>query len=425
MKSGVIRAVIVLATISIVGIATTQIYWLKKAFDLNENQFNRDVNTSLYTVASKLFEISSSSSPEINPIEQLSTNYYVVTISNEIDAGTLEFLLKNEFQKRNIQADFEYGIYDCNNDRMVYGNYVSFDDHPMEEEARTSLPKWGKQQYYFGVYFPSKEIQIINRMEIWVFSTIVLFVVIVFFAYASFIILKQKRLSEIQKDFINNMTHEFKTPISTISVSSEVLKNPEIIENPGRLMSYATIIQNESHRLKTQVDRVLQMATLEDEQITLKKEKFDVHQVINETIVTLSPKIEKLEGEIKKNFEALESSINADKLHFTNLIYNLLDNAIKYCGNNAPKIEIVTKNEKQQICIQIKDTGIGIEKKEQQKIFSKFYRVPTGNVHDVKGFGLGLYYVKLMIKAHHGSINSSSKLGRGSVFSIFFPLAHD
>lgn len=422
MKRGVIRAVIVLASMSIVGIATTQIYWLKKAFDLNEDQFNRDVNTALYTVASKLFEISRASPPDINPIEQLSTNYYVVTITNEIDAGILEYLLKSEFQKRSIQADFEYGIYDCNNDRMVYGNYVSFDHQPLKEELQTSLPKWGKQQYYFGVYFPDKEFQIINRMGIWVFSTIVLFVVIIFFAYASFIILKQKRLSEIQKDFINNMTHEFKTPISTISVSSEVLKNPEIIENPGRLMSYATIIQNESHRLKMQVDRVLQTATLEDEPIALKKEVFNIHSIIDQTLTSLSPKIEQLQGDVKSIFEASQNNINVDKLHFTNIIYNLLDNAIKYCGDKPPKIEITTKNIDQRIIIEIKDYGIGIGKQEQQKIFSKFYRVSTGNVHDVKGFGLGLYYVKLMLKAHNGSIKLSSDLGKGSLFTIHIPL---
>lgn len=422
MKRGVIRAVIVLASISIVGIATTQIYWLKKAFDLNEDQFNRDVNTALYNVASKLFEISRTSPPDINPIEQLSTNYYVVTITNEIDAGILEYLLKNEFQKRSIQADFEYGIYDCNNDRMVYGNYVSFDQQPLKEEAQTSLPKWGKQQYYFGVYFPDKEFQIINRMGIWVFSTIVLFVVIIFFAYASFIILKQKRLSEIQKDFINNMTHEFKTPISTISVSSEVLKNPDILENPDRLMSYATIIQNESHRLKMQVDRVLQTATLEDEPIALKKEVFNIHSIIDQTLTTLSPKIEQLQGDVKSVFEASQNNINVDKLHFTNIIYNLLDNAIKYCGDKPPKIEITTKNIDQRIIIEIKDYGIGIGKQEQQKIFSKFYRVPTGNLHDVKGFGLGLYYVKLMLKAHNGSIELSSDLGKGSLFAIDIPL---
>ena len=271
MKRSVIRLVIILAALSILGITITQLYWLKKAFDLNEDQFNRDVNTALYNVASQLFEINRSTPSKINPIEQLSTNYYVVTINNEIDAGLLEFLLKSELTQRDIHADFEYGIYDCNSDKMVYGNYVSLEEDVLSTDEPSLLPKWKNQQYYFGVYFPNKELQIINRMGIWVFSTAVLFIVILFFTYATFVILKQKRLSEVQKDFINNMTHEFKTPISTISLSSEVLKDPAIIATPERLTSYASIIQSESLRLKNQVDRVLQIASLEDELVILRR----------------------------------------------------------------------------------------------------------------------------------------------------------
>lgn len=422
MKRGVIRIVIILATVSILGITITQLYWLKKAFDLNEDQFNRDVNTALYNVASQLFEINKSTPSKINPIEQLSTNYYIVTINNEIDAGLLEFLLKNELNQRDIQSDFEYGIYDCNNDKMVYGNYVSFDDEELNEEQQTELPKLTKQQYYFGVYFPNKELQVINRMGIWVFSTAVLFVVILFFAYASFVILKQKRLSEIQKDFINNMTHEFKTPISTISLSSEVLKEPNIIENPGRLRSYVTIIQNESHRLKTQVDRVLQMATLDNEQVALKKENIDVHGVLNEIVESVGAKIENLKGTFTLNCNASKSNINADKLHISNVLYNLIDNAIKYSGDNPPCIIVKTKNSNDKIHIEIQDKGIGISKSERKKIFGKFYRVSTGNVHDVKGFGLGLYYVQQILKVHNSSIELLNSAETGSSFLIKFPL---
>lgn len=421
MKRGVIRVIIILATFSILGIAITQFYWLKKAFDLNEDQFNRDVNTALYNVASQLFEINSSTPSNLNPIKQLSTNYYVVTINNELDAGLLEFLLKNELKKRDILADFEYGIYDCNNDKMVYGNYVSFNEEQQKDDGQTVLPKWSNQQYYFGVYFPDKELQIINRMEIWVFSTAVLFIVIIFFAYASFIILKQKRLSEIQKDFINNMTHEFKTPISTISVSTEVLINPKIIDNPERLHSYATIIQTEINRLKTQVDRVLQIATLDDEQIALKKEAFDVHAVIHQIKDSLLPEVEQLNGTFALDIKAAKSTIKADKLHITNVLYNLFDNAIKYCGSSPPDITISTINKDDQLIIEIHDKGIGIAKSDQHKIFGKFYRVPKGDLHDVKGFGLGLYYVTLMLKAHNGTISLFSSQNNGSTFTVRLP----
>lgn len=425
MKRGVIRAVIILATISILGLSITQLYWLKKAFDLNEDQFNRDVNTALYNVASQLFEINRSSPSNINPIEQLSTNYYIVTINNEIDAGMLEFLLKNELTKRDIQADFEYGIYDCNNDKMVYGNYVSFDDQELSEEEQTVLPKWSKQQYYFGVYFPNKEFQIINRMGIWVFSTAVLFIVILFFTYASFVILKQKRLSEVQKDFINNMTHEFKTPISTISLSAEVLKDPAIVVNPERLTSYASIIQSESLRLKNQVDRVLQIASLEDEQVILKREIINVHEILKEITESLHPKIESLKGSISIDLNATKFNIKADKLHISNVFYNLIDNAIKYCGKIPLEVTMRTSNKNRNLIIEVIDNGIGIAKKERKKIFDKFYRVSTGNIHDVKGFGLGLHYVNLIINAHGGSIELVSSPTKGSNFIIKMPLNNE
>ena len=423
MKSSVIRLVIVFATASIIGIAVIQVYWVTKAFNLNEDQFNRDVNIALYNVATNLFEISKTKKPSTIPIEQLSSNYYVVTINNEIDAGELERLLKSEFQKRNINANFEYGIYDCNNDQMVYCNLVTIENEELESNIKATLPKWGKQQYYFGVNFPNKELQIINRMGVWIFSTIVLLLVIIFFAYASFIIFKQKRLSEIQKDFINNMTHEFKTPISTIALSAEVLKKPEIMDVPGRLLSYATIIQNESSRLKTQVDRVLQMAALDEDPVVIKKERFDIHKVIEETIHSILPKIESLNGTIHLTANAGNGNVNGDKLHLTNILFNIFDNAIKYCGNSNPRIEITTQNQAKCIEINIKDYGIGIAKQQQSKIFDKFYRVPTGNTHDVKGYGLGLYYVKLMMKAHGGSIRLESELNEGSVFTLKFPNA--
>lgn len=420
MSRNTLRLVIILAVFSIIGIATTQIYWVKKAFDLNEDQFNRDVNTALYNVASQLFEINDVEVPSLNPIEQLSTNYYVVTINNEINSNLLEFLLKTELKNRNIKADFEYGIYDCSSDKMVYGNYVSFVEGIETTEQKSTLPKWDKQQYYFGVYFPNKEFQVINRMGIWVFSTVVMVMVILFFAYTSMIILKQKRLSEIQKDFINNMTHEFKTPISTIAISAEVLKKPDIIKSPSRLLNYATIVQNEAKRLKKQVDRVLQMATVDHDEIVLKKESIDIHQLIENTMSTLSATLQKENGSISKSLKAIVPIVHMDKLHTTNVIYNMLDNAIKYC-EQKPEILITTRDVKHGIEVDITDNGIGIEASVQKKVFDKFYRTPTGNIHNVKGFGLGLSYVKLVIKAHQGSISLTSELGAGSTFTIFIP----
>ncbi|WP_040497089.1 sensor histidine kinase [Fulvivirga imtechensis] len=417
MKRSTIRLLVVLATLSVIGISITQVYWFKQAFNTEADRFNRDVSTALFNVANQFFEISNTAIPANNPIRQLSTNYYVVMINNEIDANLLEYLLKTEFEKRNLIADFEYGIYDCNNEKMVYGSYVAMNNKGKHAPEPGALPKWENQSYYFGVQFPDKASIITNRMGVWIFSSAVLLVVILFFGYALFIILKQKRLSEIQKDFINNMTHEFKTPISTIALSTEVLKNPNITTQPERLLNYATIIQNENQRLKKQVERVLQMASLDKEEIALKREKLDIHEVINDALKGVAVNLEERHGMVTTRLSATNTKITGDRLHIINVFYNLLDNAIKY-SKNAPQIKILTYNKKDIIYIEITDSGIGMTSDQQKKVFDKFYRVPTGNLHDVKGFGLGLNYVQLVIKAHKGAIELESKPEKGSTFKL-------
>lgn len=422
MKSSTIRFIVVLATISILGISITQIYWVKRAFGLKEAEFDRQVNTALFNVASQIFSLNNTPSPANNPVKQISTNYYVVMVNSDIDANLLEFLLRSEFEKRNIQADFEYGIYDCTHEKMVYGNYVKLSDKVSKREQNPNLPKWVNAGYYFGVQFPNREAQILNQMGIWSFSSAVLLIVIVFFGYTLFVILKQKRLSEIQKDFINNMTHEFKTPISTIAVSTEVLKDTNIVQQPERLLQYATIIENENKRLKQHVERVLQMAKLDKEDVGLKKETVNLHEIIQEVAQSIDLALQERRGSIQLNLNAPSSNLPADRHHLTNVIFNLLDNAIKYC-TSKPSITIQTELNAGTLSLTVKDNGIGISDENKRRIFQKFYRVPTGNVHDVKGFGLGLHYVKQIVEAHRGRITVASEPGKGCAFTILLPTA--
>ncbi|MBX2968625.1 MAG: HAMP domain-containing histidine kinase [Cyclobacteriaceae bacterium] len=422
MKSSTIRFIVVLATISILGISITQIYWVKRAFGLKEAEFDRQVNTALFNVASQIFSLNNTPSPANNPVKQISTNYYVVMVNSDIDANLLEFLLRSEFEKRNIQADFEYGIYDCTHEKMVYGNYVKLSDKVSKREHNPNLPKWVNAGYYFGVQFPNREAQILNQMGIWSFSSAVLLIVIVFFGYTLFVILKQKRLSEIQKDFINNMTHEFKTPISTIAVSTEVLKDTNITQQPERLLQYATIIENENKRLKQHVERVLQMAKLDKEDVGLKKETVNLHEIIHEVVQSIDLALREKQGSIHLRLNASSANLQADRHHLTNVIFNLLDNAIKYC-TNQPSITIQTELNGSNISLTVQDNGIGISDENKRRIFQKFYRVPTGNVHDVKGFGLGLHYVKQIVEAHRGRITVASDSGKGCAFTILLPIA--
>ncbi|MBL7876150.1 MAG: HAMP domain-containing histidine kinase [Cyclobacteriaceae bacterium] len=411
-----LRIVIILAGLSIAGITATQIYWVRKAFDLKENQFNRDVTVALTNVATKILEITKTPTAANNPVTQLTTNYFVVLVNGPIDNNLLEFLLITEFEKRNIKADFEYGIYDCMEQCMEGGKQIS-PKHTASLVNFSELPAWNNDGYYFGVQFPMVEATLISQMGIWGFSSIVMLIVIFFFVYTLFVILKQRRLSEIQKDFINNMTHEFKTPLSTIAISTSVLKDPGIIHTPERLLNYATIIDNENQRLKQQVERVLQMARLENEEVGLKREICDLHDIIWEASESnLASK-----ATLELVLEASPSTVLADKLHLTNVIFNLLDNAIKY-NKQQPLIRISTSHAHGNIFLKIEDNGIGIKQDDQKKIFHRFYRVPTGNLHDVKGFGLGLSYVKLIVEAHKGKITLTSEPNKGSCFSIVLPV---
>lgn len=392
---------------------------MRKAFDLKANQFNADVNRALENVASRIHDINKTPIPANSLVDQESSNYFTVMVNGPIDSNLLGFLLKNEFDRSNITADYEFGVYDCSKQCMTGGNYISPTKNKIPPSL-SELPALKMDGYYFGVRFPQIEANLISQMGIWGFSSVVMLVVIFFFAYTLFVILKQRRLSEVQKDFINNMTHEFKTPLSTIAISTGVLKDPSIIQAPERLINYATIIENETNRLKQQVERVLQMARLEKNNLTLKRETTDLHELISESVKNNTVALQKKSGKFELYLKAENSLVNIDKLHFSNVLYNLMDNAIKYC-TISPTITITTSSSHHQFTLAVKDNGIGISEDNLKKIFHRFYRVPTGNLHDVKGFGLGLNYVKLVVESHGGKIMVTSKMGSGSTFTILLP----
>lgn len=421
MNRNTIRLITLLGAFSIIGILITQIHWVRKAYELQEIQLNKEIYFALKSVAFNIHEEDWIHGHDQKIVHHVEKGYFVVRLTNFVDKDALEHLLKRELQKRNLIMDFEFGVYDCHQQKMSYGKYVSFLNNPPQNVKKSEFPVWTKDSYYFGVNFPEKNMAIFKKIEAWSFSSALALVVIGFFVYTLFIAFKQKRLSEIQKDFINNMTHEFKTPISTITISSNVLKNPEIISNPERLKSYANIINDEAVRLKNQVERILQMASIDKDKINLKYEELDIHEVIEESMPIIQPTLQSRNGKIEFDLKATDSIVKADKLHITNVLYNLFDNAIKY-NEKDPLITISTENINKSIVIKIRDNGIGMSSESQKKIFEKFYRIPTGNVHNVKGFGLGLNYVKELVKSHKGKVTVESEEKKGSTFSIYLPI---
>jgi len=440
MSRKLIGILILLAIVSVAGIIATQIYWLDKAFEVQQTQidlrkeqedaeakqFNDRVTIALTNVAEEILTINDDPADLFQAVKQIRPNYFTVAINDTVHPYLLERLLRTEFERRNIQENFEYGVYDCFTDSIVFGDYIALSENiPPNESPEAPQIKWDKDGHYFGVFFPHKEPFSINapssKISTWAFSALISLIVFVFFAYAVYIVLRQKRLSEMKTDFINNMTHELKTPISSISLSSEVLLKPEIAQQPERLHRYAELIFSEVRRLRLQVDKVLQLATLERKNIELKKERLDLHEMLRMAVNTLQVANESAGLKIELDLQANEHIIEGDEVHISNVIFNLLDNAVKY-SEESPEVKISTSSHGNTIETSIEDHGIGIPKKSLPYVFDKFYRVPKGNLHDVKGFGLGLYYVKQMIEAHGGKIRMESEEGKGSNVTFTLPI---
>ncbi|MBK7174656.1 MAG: HAMP domain-containing histidine kinase [Bacteroidales bacterium] len=411
-----IRYVVLLGAFAIIGIIAIQGYFIKKEWTNKEKQFSQTVIIGLRNVASRIYAFNHTMPSTTNPVRQVSSNYFVVDLNSVIDANILEHYLKSEFSRLNIHTDFEYAIYNCNTDVMEYGNYFFYNGSVKEDAISVDLPKYQEYNYYFGVNFPLLDNTITGDMAIWFFMLGILGISVIFFAYSIFVILQQKRLSEMQRDFINNMTHEFKTPIASINISADVIINPDIVHEPSRLLTYGSIIKQEIGRLNDQVDKVLQIARIEKNGFHLKKEKFDLNVVILNVVENCRAQYK---GDATINTLLVPGNVEVvgDQLHVTNIFYNLLDNAIKYAGP-VPEVEILSKTEGDIIKVFISDNGPGISQEHQKKVFRKFYRVPTDNVHNVKGFGLGLFYVKSICEAHHWKIRLLPEQGKGAIFVL-------
>jgi two-component system, OmpR family, phosphate regulon sensor histidine kinase PhoR len=416
-----IRIIVVLGAIAIISIVLAQFYFMRSEWKSNERQFSQTVSICLKDVAYKIYSLNNTMPTSANPVRQLSSNYFVVDLNSTIDANILEHYLKTEFLRYSIQTDFEYAIYNCETDKMEYGNYF-FNDGKLNADApSTNLPTYSEYSYYFGVNFPKLRNTISGDMSFWFVIDGVLLLAIIFFVYAILIILNQKRLSELQRDFINTMTHEFKTPIASIQIAADVISNPESLKEPARINTYGSIIKQEVDRLNSQVDRVLQIARAEKKSLKLHFDKINLNEIIETAVQNC-----KANNEEKVRLETIldqnRATIMADKTHVSNILYNLLDNAVKYGGDNV-LIRVTTKKISGKILLEFYDDGPGIERIFHKHIFKKFYRVPTHNIHNVKGFGLGLFYVKSVCDAHRWNIELDSDKDKGTRFTITIPEA--
>ena len=346
---------------------------------------------------------------------------------DRINKAELENCLRGALVRNGINLAFHYIVYTADG-REVYrcADYTDEGKSPNYPLVLFRSDPTG-QMGYVSVHFPERNGYIMGVTNYVLPAMIFTFILFVTFLVTIYLIVRQRKISEMKNDFVHNMTHEFKTPISTISIAAQMLSDKSVNKDSGTYERLGEVINNETRRLRFQVEKVLQMSLFDHNNIALKLQELDANELIDNVIQTFSIKATQNGGTLDTRLEAYNPFVNVDEMHFTNVIFNLLDNAVKYKREDIPlHLEVSTRNQgEDHICITVKDNGIGMQKDDLKRIFDKFYRVHTGNTHNVKGFGLGLAYVKKMIDLHHGTIKVSSEVGQGTKFIITLPIVKD
>ena len=344
-------------------------------------------------------------------------------IEERINFYNLDKYIRSELLNNALNVPYSFQVIDFNN-RVVYSSpgFSSRDEKSIYTQILFPRDPPSKLNT-LKVYFPTKRDFVFSELSFFVPSMLFTIILLVTFIFTIVSLFRQKRLSEMKNDFINNMTHELKTPVSTISLASQMLKDESITKSPDVFKHVAGVINDETKRLSFQVEKVLQMSLFDKQRATLKIKEVDVNDIIVNVANTHILKVEKFSGELDIDLQAENTMVNIDEMHFTNVLFNLLDNALKYKKEDVPPVLMIrTRNEGSKIIISVEDNGIGIKKEDVKKIFDRFYRVSTGNIHDVKGFGLGLAYVKKIVTDLGGSIRAESELGKGTKFITSLPV---
>lgn len=406
-------------------------------FEADSIEFKKLINKEITRIIKRDSVVSDSSS-SIAKIEKLSRlselekelikrtvveNTTKIPIQKRVSEEVIKKLIKREMERKNLNMKFQYGIFSNG-----ISTKVRSDDFNADSPSTYTVPLFydpkGNVQYELLVNFTGKQKFILSSITVMAALSIV-FTLIIVIAYSNALsqLIKQRQISQIKTDFINNMTHELKTPIATVNLALDSMRNQKIKSDPEKVERYLRMIRDENNRMNTHVENVLQISKLEKNELDLNKDVLDVNELVYDAIAHIELIVEERNGYIKPHLNAKQSEIYGNDNHFTNVLVNILDNAVKYTPEeDAPKIDIYTENIKNDILIKIKDQGAGMTKTVQKKVFEKFYREHTGDIHNVKGYGLGLAYVRRIIDDHHGEISVKSEKGKGSTFTIKLPL---
>jgi len=467
MSEKKIKIIIILLSVCLAIIIAFQIKWISNAYQIKKEQFDRSINEAISIVVRKMQgnEIGSFMDAHYNnnrgsyfkinynkknsdsfvvdekeqiekKIDKIIIEYYTrsLPLQQRVNIKEINDLLKEELNSLNIYLHYEFAIKE----------FAKFQYPPSVKNINKTLKSNGFTEVMIDksystdlfprdiltkpgcllLYFPDKNDYIFKSIWLMLLGSFLFsLIIIISFVYTVYFIFKQKKVSDIKNDFINNMTHEFKTPIATISLASDAIMNHKVINDEIQIKQFIKIIKEENKRMNSHVEQVLQMALLDKKDFDLNLELVDIHELINNVVNKIRLQVDSRNGKIQTEFNANQTFVNGDKIHLLNVFLNLVDNAIKY-SEGAPIITVKTVNMKNNIKIFVADKGIGMSKEHITKIFDKFYRVSKGNIHNVKGFGLGLSYVKAIVMAHNGNIDIKSDLGKGSIFEVTIPFSN-
>ena len=472
MNKQLITGIIVVMTIALIGLMGIQVYWIGDAIKVKEATFVRDVNQAITQVIVRLereemqrqFQkqlllvnrradiissydsVSATLQRELQApmtmaeyqaflnktviaqemIEDMILGYRQASEDNqELKPLRMDSLIRSELSRHGINTTYEFGVYSPSRNAMLVQKTGRYPQQLLSEGfAFEMYPTMGGRQQsdQLLMYFPNEKQFLMRQLwDLLGISGLLILVIILGFSATIFTIIRQKKLSEMKSDFVNNMTHEFKTPIATIGLACEALRDKDVSKSETLYSTYISMINEENKRLGTMAEQILRSAVMDKGELHLHKESCDMHALITEAASSKKLQADQKQGKLHLELNALETLVEGDKIHLKNVVLNLLDNAIKYT-ENTPDIVVRTRNIPHALEISVQDNGPGISKANQKRIFEKLYRIPTGNVHNVKGFGLGLSYVKGVVEQHGGTINLNSEIKKGSTFYIRFPL---
>ena len=416
MRNSLYRFAVVTGIVGLAILIGVQSYWFVESYKLQDKQFDEKVNLALRAVADGIRDRNAEHEQSIDPVVRTHSNRYFVPVHGIFSYPLLDSIVKTEFQKHEIDQPFNISIYN-ESDSLILGSLYA---NGRSSETGTCVDRAQEQDpMNFALTFTNQPAYVLGSMNLWIFSAAIVALLFLVIAFLISHLARQRKLALAKNDFLSNMTHELQTPITNISMASEVLiNNPALpAEKKSR---YMQIIFDENQRLKRQVEQVLESSAMESGEISLTKEPVDIHQLIRAVTENFRIRIEQKFGILSTNLKASNPWVTGDALHLANIFYNLLDNAEKY-SQGKPVISIYSENVGNALAVSIEDRGVGISPSDQRSIFEKFYRVSTGNIHDVKGFGLGLNYVKKIVDAHQGAITVNSHQNSGSRFTITFP----